>query len=145
MPLSHRTYKDVISVPLLVHRQEQLVAHWQLPLCPNVSSLNVLLHFYLARLAQLHTCHRTASGSSFPSNMWVPETELRQQVPCRSLSETGPPEAQVFEYLVHHWQSCWLGLGGVTLLKEVCHWGRALRSQSLMPLPVCFLCLLLVA
>lgn len=36
----------------------------------------------------------------------------------------------------------WGGLGGVALLEEVRHWGRALKFQRLMPLSVGFRCFL---
>jgi hypothetical protein len=46
------------------------------------------------------------------------------------------PRAHMFEYLVPVGGTVWEGRGGVVLLEEVCHCGRAFRFQRLVPFSV---------
>ena len=39
-------------------------------------------------------------------------------------------------------RTAWEGLGGVALLKEVCHWGQTVRFQKLTQVPVSSPCLI---
>lgn len=52
------------------------------------------------------------------------------RVICGDLNKMSP-SALVFEQLIHIWWYYLEDLGGVSLLEERCHWGRALRPRHL--------------
>lgn len=73
----------------------------------------------------------------YPSQYRDPEHRWKLNTSNGGLNEKWPTKTQVFEHFV---PSCWccLGkvmetLGGISLVEEVCHWGRAWRVHSLPP------------